>query len=138
MNIHNLDVLTGLYVYKIPPFQPTIYQYVEERKGYNAIVKWDGDPQLLNIDSSGAGALLVRRRVFARILDELKEGPFDIERGYGEDHSFYRRLQRLEIPAYCAVNVESAHINFKALTYSDDFDFNNVTVDRKYQAESIQ
>ena len=135
MNVHNVDVISGLYLYKTPPFNPVAYQYIEEINGYNGIVKWDGAGELLNIDSAGAGALLVRRTVYERIINELKEGPFDIKGSFGEDHSFFNRLRELKIPAYLAVNVDSYHLAIMPLNYKRHFKMEAVEIDRQYRAE---
>ena len=63
---------------------------------------WDKNAALVQGGSAGAGALLVRRPVSERIRTEMKCGPSDILPPLGEDHSFFKKLKELGIPAYAA------------------------------------
>lgn len=96
-NYHFIDVLTGLYCYKSPPYAPVLYQYNKKLDCFEPIVDWDKDVKCFEIASSGAGCLLVRRSVFDRIKKELNESPFDIIHPFSEDHSFFKRLKKLNL-----------------------------------------
>lgn len=117
----NIDVLTGLYLYKEPPHTPVLFRG-NEAEGIFRITGWDEHVQLLKVDSAGAGCLLVRRRVFERMVVELGEWPFDVRHRYTEDHSFFLRLQDLGIPAYCDPTVESYHLKAMPLVAGRFFD----------------
>jgi hypothetical protein len=118
MNQTGVEVLTALYLHKTPPFSPVLYQN-GIAGGFKPIGDWDQDVSAFAVGSAGAGALLVKRTVFERIRKELKEGPFDIEFPYGEDHSFFRRLDKLKIQAFAAPRIESPHLMVKSVTLED-------------------
>lgn len=112
-----VDVVTGMYVFRQPPHPPVLFRMREG--GMHPVGGWDETAEAMEVDSAGAGCLLVRRGVFNRIRDELKEAPFDRIKGYGEDHSFFLRLKKLEIKAVCAMRVECHHLQIRPLSVSD-------------------
>lgn len=117
MKIYNLDVIAGIYTYKSPPHLPVLYQLNKEM-AFEQLVTWE-EADVFEIGSAGAGCLLVKKIVFDRIRDELKESPFDIEFPYSEDHSFFRRLNKLNIKAYCAPTVEARHMIISTVGIDD-------------------
>lgn len=109
-----VDVLGGVYCHRTPPNSPVLYQWNEDGTGLEPIGDWSRDVPVMQVGSSGAGALLVRRSVYDRIRDELKCGPFDIIPPFGEDHSFFKRCRQLKIPVYAALAVEARHLEVRA------------------------
>lgn len=108
----DLDVLTGIYSFKVPPHYPVLYMYNHESEKNEVVADWDKNAELLRVDSAGAGCLLVRRRAFERIAKELGENPFDRIGRKGEDHSFFDRLRKLAIPLWCAPSIEVQHLEY--------------------------
>jgi len=106
----DVDVLSGMYHYRLPPHFPLLYCWNEEKKAFAHLADWDRDAEIFPIDSAGGGCLLVRRKVFERIYDELGQEPFSISPPYSEDHSFFLRLKKLGIQAYAAPKIEAPHI----------------------------
>ena len=119
--LNKLDVLCGIYPYKSHPHFPVVYMHEPESDRHEIMADWDRSLSLLPIDSAGAGLLLVRRTVFERITSELHESPFDRYPGKGEDHSFFMRLRKLGIQAYCAPHVEADHLDFWGVRTSVDY-----------------
>lgn len=119
--LNNLDVLCGIYSYKTPPHYPVVYQYNPEAKRNEILAGWDRSVTLLQIDSAGAGTLLVRRRVFERIAKEMQQRPFDRIGNKGEDHSFFERLRTLGIESFCAPHIEADHMEFLGVRTSADY-----------------
>jgi hypothetical protein len=119
---NDLDVLTGLYVYKQPPHAPVIYDRAADGT-LKVIGTWDRPAgeglYLVPVASAGAGVLLVRRRVFERIERELHESPFSPRGVLGEDHSFFDRCRELGIRAYCCPDIESHHLTVRAVSLAD-------------------
>lgn len=112
-----VDVVTGLYQYRSPPHSPVLYRY--EGEGLRPLGDWDPAATALEIDSAGAGCLLVRRKVFDAIRRELDEAPFDRIKGYGEDHSFFLRLKKLDIRTACNPSIECHHLQVRPLSLED-------------------
>lgn len=133
MNSIDAQVVTALYRHKSDPGGPVIYNW-DENGFAEPIGSWEGEGgkklNAIRIDSAGGGALLVKREVFKRIREELGEKPFDIIPGFGEDHSFFKRLQKLKIPAYALVDIESPHLQVQKLTMSN-YNFNNSSISKE-------
>jgi hypothetical protein len=119
MDEYGCDVLTALYHHKFPPYTPVIYHYDGNGRGMAPISAWDSRADGFQIGSAGAGALLVRKPVFDRIREELKEPPFERIHPFGEDHSFFVRLHKLGIKAYVATSIESPHLEIRPVTSKD-------------------
>lgn len=120
---YGLDVLTGIYVSKSPPYPPLIQW--RDQGDWHIISEWSPKAQLIQIGRAGAGCLLVRRRVFERIYHELHEEPFAYNNNFSEDFSFFARLEQLGIKAYCACKVACEHLTLTKLTI-DDFNPNEM------------
>jgi len=125
-----LDVVVGVYPYKSFPHYPILYVWNEELQGFEVMGSWDRSMNLIEIGSAGGGTLLVRKRVFDRIESELKEKPFDRlplhpnapgEGTFGEDHSFFMRLRRLGIKAYCAWQVQAGHLKYEPVALATHY-----------------
>jgi len=121
MDKYNIDVLTGLYLYKYPPHSPVLYQYSKDGIP-QPLVDWTEGADIFEVNAAGAGVLMIKRKVFDRIKEELKEEPFDIKPPFGEDHSFFKRLEDLNIKTYCCPVVESHHLGLKKYSYDEDYD----------------
>lgn len=116
MSIHQVDVLLGIYCYKTPPYSPVLYRW--NGKAYEPIGGWDTTADIFRIDSAGGGCLMVKRSVFDRMRAK-GGGPFDIEFPFGEDHSFFNRLRKLKIKAYCCPHIEAEHLRVKPVSLVD-------------------
>jgi hypothetical protein len=109
-----IDVLTALYHYRVPPFNPVMYAFDKNEK-LATLVAW-GEQRLVPVDSAGAGCLMIRKSVIQRIYKELKEEPFTITPPYSEDNSFFMRLRKLGIKAYVAPYIESLHLRTQPIS----------------------
>ena len=116
---NNFDVLTGLYQYKTPPYQPTVYFWADEGVGVKPVGRWTEEYPIIQVDAAGAGCLMVRRRVFQRIARELGEQPFDIKAPYSEDLSFFQRLQQLGVRTFCDTRVRYWHMDTRKIDLHD-------------------
>lgn len=115
---HQLDVLSGLYQYRAHPHNPLLYSWGKGEE-FHLIGDWDRAAEVFQVGAAGGGCLFVRRSVFQRIERELHEPPFAIWHDYSEDLSFFKRLQRLKMPAYCAPRVMAGHLQYHALALED-------------------
>lgn len=112
------DVLTALYENKGFPHPPVIYEW-DEQAHPRVIGDWPEGLRGFPIKSAGAGSLLIKRTVFDRINSELQEDPFDILGKDGEDHSFFKRCQKLGIRTFVAPHIESYHLALKPISRRD-------------------
>lgn len=114
----NADVVSALYHNKSFPHPATVYAFDEEGKP-RVIGDWPKETRAFQVDSCGAGTLLVKREVFDRIESELHEEPFNPIATLGEDHSFFTRCKRLGIRCFVAPAVESYHMAIHPVRHSD-------------------
>jgi len=117
----NIHVLTGVYLYKKPPFYPVIYTWNKDKKEYQIVKDWitkDHKLDLFEIGASGSGFLMIKKWVFGYIEQQLKEEPFAIRRPFdnakgamlGEDFSFFDRCRQLDIQVICDPTIHVNHI----------------------------
>jgi Glycosyl transferase family 21 len=111
----NLEVLSGLYRYKAPPYFGLAYRWQEDGKGFTPF-PFDLNQPLVPIDCAGGGCLMVRRRVFDRIRNELGCQPFDIMHPLSEDFSFFKRCMDLGIKCWLAPQIQSWHLMYRQVT----------------------
>ena len=132
----NIDVLAGLYQHKAAPHHPVLYAWDKDALAH--LGDWDkfgeGQHYVIPIASAGAGCLLVRRNIYERVKKELKENPFDIIPPYGEDHSFFMRLKKLGIKAYCDPLITVNHLRLEGLSM-DDYNKEEITVTKITKGE---
>ena len=129
MEKYNLDVLSAFYLHRAPPHVPVIYKFSEDGKSFENIGDWDRTPgkTFIKVAGAGAGCLMVRRSVFKRIEQELKEEPFDIIHPFGEDLSFFMRLKKLGIDVFCDYTIECHHLSYAPLSL-EDYNIDAVTI----------
>jgi len=111
------DVVVGMYQFRQHPHSPVLYRRLED--GFYPLVEWDRQATAMIVDSAGGGCLWAKRKVFDRIKTELKEKPFARYEELSEDHSFFLRLRKLEIPVVCAPKVECHHLRIAPVTMAD-------------------
>ena len=128
------DVLSGVYLLKNPPHLPVLYEWVDLNgsEALQPLATFPPECEVLQIGSAGGGCLLVRRRVFERMADELHEGPFDRIKPYSEDHSFFVRCRRLGIPCWAALKVECHHLRTAPLAVADQ-DWSGLMVSEPFE-----
>ena len=122
MEQHDLDVLVGWYQFRNPPHSPVVFDWNADGLP-TRVTGFQAQPfdqfHYFEVDTAGAGCLLIRDSVFVRILEELKENPFDIIHPLGEDHSFFKRLEKLDIQAVCDPAIHVEHLTWKGIQPRD-------------------
>lgn len=119
MNSCNIDVLTGIYQFKRPPYSPVLYGFIDDNQTARPIANWDKNADVFQIDAAGAGCLMVKKTVYERINDELGEEPFTRIGAFSEDHSFFRRLAKLGIKTFCDSRIQCNHVIIKSIAIND-------------------
>lgn len=114
MDKHNVDVLTGLYFKKYPPYDPVIYKDIGNWK-LESMTEYDKTAEIFEIDSAGGGCLLVKASVYNAIIDKFNCMPFMEIENNSEDHSFFWRVKQLGIKAYCAPQIQVEHLQWREI-----------------------
>ena len=124
MQTLNIDVLTGIYQFKKPPYSPVIYAFIDnddDKELARPIANWDRSVPVFTVSSAGAGCLMVKRTIYDRISNELDEEPFTRIASFSEDHSFFKRLHKLGIKTYCDQRIQCNHLIMRSIEL-DDFE----------------
>lgn len=126
MNLHNIDVMIAPYLYKAEPNPPVMYGWNPKTKAKYMVGDWTRTADLVQIQGSGAGCLMVRRKVFNKIREKLNCSPFDIyfdkqKSPLSEDHSFFQRCQDLKIPVFFSPDITVKHLKYRELDVNRDF-----------------
>lgn len=108
---HKARVISGLYVYKVPPHMPVAR--VDDGKGGLAnLTSIPTDVEVMPVRTVGAGCLLTDLSVFQELGVKLVgTSPFNIISGLSEDYSFCKRCEDLGIEVLLAPHVESHHMS---------------------------
>lgn len=114
----DLPVLTGVYRYRQPPHSPVLYLWDSAGERFRPIAKMPAAP-VFKVAGAGGGCLLVRRPVYQNVWHELGEKPFDRLMNNSEDLSFFLRLLRLGVPAWCDQRITAGHLRTLPVTAAD-------------------
>lgn len=133
MIVHDVDVITGIYYYKQPPHNPVLFNRDKNDK-LNYLGDWDRNCELFEVGAAGAGCLMIRRKVFDRIRDELHESPFSERKGLSEDNSFFDRCWELGIKVYCCPLIENPHLQVTQVR-SSDYKLHEMSLTERYEVE---
>lgn len=114
---HDVDVVTGRYVMRKPPFFTVAMRKVgAEATEYQAIEKLEASVHgLLKVDAAGAGALLISRRcleaIRARVGDDwfrYQDGP-EGKRSRSEDMWFYEQARAAGFQPWLDADLRCGH-----------------------------
>jgi hypothetical protein len=108
MQTYNLDILTGAYTRRDPPYLPLLFKKHDNL--YTPLITWEKGHKLHEIDGCGGGCLMVRRRVYDKIKEVYKCGPFDPISPLSEDLSFCKRCTDLGFKIYFSQDIECHHL----------------------------
>lgn len=113
---HKIDVLTGLYRLRGFPCTPVLYHW--DGEDFRGLARVPDSP-LFRVDGAGGGCLMARRTAYEKVFQELGEMPFDRIHPHSEDLSFFRRLARVGIEAWCDSRIEARHLKMTGITEKD-------------------
>lgn len=106
-------VMSGLYIQRMVPFRCTQFVKFDDKKFKRLRIADFPEGELVRVDSTGAGALLIKREVFERL-----EEPFfkfiltNKGRDYlGEDIYFCRKLAEEGIPIHVDTSIVCQHMD---------------------------
>lgn len=117
---NDLDILTGLYFRRVPPYTPVLFDQLDIVDG---VCYWsdfkDGVPdKLFKVGGCGFGCVLMRTDVFFDVKGRFGNFFAPIA-GAGEDLAFCWRARQCGYEIYCDPRVECGHVGY-------------ATIDRKF------
>ena len=135
MKKHDVPIISGLYQFRESPYPAVMFADTGNPQIPFRLLDFDikqfpKERELIKIGSCGGGCLLIKKEVFVRIKEELGEKPFTVAPPYtsSEDHSFFLRCKKLNIPVHVAPWVECHHIHTIKLKIEDydNIDINHI------------
>lgn len=107
-----LDLVTGIYHQRRPPYAPVIYRTLREPEtdGERITEQYLDYPKdkLFEIEGCGFGGCMMRTSVIPRIMDEHK-ALFSMMQGVGEDLSFCCRARKSGVRMWADPTIQMGH-----------------------------
>ena len=111
-----LPIVSGLVKHRRPPYTPLVARRVDRSKPWkldDPNLRWDVEfaknyprDQLVEVDASGMGFVLIMREVF----EKTPEPWFKFEAGFGEDFYFFWKAQQAGFKNYVDTGVKCLHM----------------------------
>lgn len=121
----NVDAVTGLYTWKIPPFQPHVYTEFAEGK-FTPAVGFPVDKSF-EVESAGFGCLMMK----TSLIRKLERPWFKFIYGKcGEDMFFFKKLKEQKIPyvMLCNPRISCGHLTTIQVDIQSYIAYNNIKV----------
>lgn len=119
-----LDIITGLYYRRTPPYSPVLFDELEIlENGESAYSEFDEIPDaLFKVGGCGFGCVLMDTGVFLDVHGKFGELFTPIGRN-GEDTSFCWRARQCGYEIWCDPSVECGHVGYSTITraFSESF-----------------
>ena len=112
---HDKSIVSGLYFSKNPPFIPQMYE--KNKEGYKPILDYENG--LVEVDSVGAGFLLIKTSVFKKLAEPYFSFSDKIGSGdqpLSEDMFFCDKSKKAGFKIYCDTSVKCAHVGQQIVT----------------------
>lgn len=109
--------------------KPTMFRFLNAELDSERVTEWD-DGEIVEVDATGTGCLLVHRSVFARMKEAFATLPSGAENPYpwfvegmtslkgdpfGEDTAFMVRARSLGIPVFVHTGVKVGHVKTQVI-----------------------
>lgn len=113
----DLDILTGLYFRRVPPYSPVLFDKldIEQEHGSCDFSEFDRIPEdLFEVGGCGFGCVLMRTEVFFDV--QSKHGNMFAPIGNnGEDVAFCWRARDCGFKIYCDPSVRCGHVGYSVV-----------------------
>lgn len=115
-----LDMISGLYYRRMPPYSPVLFDKLEiAEDGTADFTEYTEIPEgLFEIGACGFGCVLMKTDVLFDVLSSYREMFTPIGRN-GEDTSFCWRARQCGYKIYCDPSVKCGHVGYSVIT--DEF-----------------
>lgn len=110
MEEHDLDILTGLYFRRVPPYSPVLFDRLEMQRG---VCEWSNfksiPDELFEVGGCGFGCVLMKTDVFIDVQARHR-AMFDPILKTGEDLAFCWRARDVGYKIMCDPSIVCGHI----------------------------
>lgn len=105
---HDVDMVTGLYLFRNYPHQPIIFDYSDE-EGKCRHINLENQTGLIEIVNAGLGCCLINTKVFRAIEKPyIRLGQLEKD-GWCDDIDFFNRARAVGFKLYCDFNIPIGH-----------------------------
>lgn len=112
----NLDILSGLYFRRQPPFTPVVFGKLDiDDKGCHWEDYGDIPESLFECEGIGFGCVLMRTEIFVAVFNKFGN-PFTPLVGVGEDLSFCWRARELGYKVHVDPHILLGHVGYQLVT----------------------
>lgn len=110
-----IDILTGLYFRRVPPYSPVLFDKLEEKDGIWTWTEFDKVPEdLFEIGGAGFGCILTKTSVFYDIQERFGT-IFTPIGNHGEDLAFCWRARMCGHKIICDPSVKCGHVGHSVI-----------------------
>lgn len=112
---HDLDILTGLYFRRVPPYSPVLFDQLEMRRNICCWSEFKSIPdELFEVGGCGFGCVLMKTEVFLSV--QSKHGNMFAPIGNnGEDIAFCIRARDCGYKIWCDPSIICGHVGYSVV-----------------------
>ena len=112
---NDLDILTGLYFRRVPPYSPVLFDKLEQNGEITEFSEFKTVPEgLFEVGGCGFGCVLMKTDVFFDV--QSKFGNMFAPRGNnGEDVAFCIRARECGYKIYCDPSIVCGHVGYSVI-----------------------
>lgn len=112
---NDLDILTGLYFRRVPPYSPVLFDKLEQNGEITEFSEFNKVPdELFEVGGCGFGCVLMKTDVFFDV--QSKFGNMFAPRGNnGEDVAFCIRARECGYKIYCDPSIVCGHVGYSVI-----------------------
>ena len=116
MQEKNIDILSGLYFRRVPPYSPVLFDKLEiDENGVADFTEFKEIPkELFEVGGCGFGCLLMKTDVFFDVQGRFRH-MFAPIMGNGEDSSFCWRARQCGYKIYCDPTLVCGHVGYSVV-----------------------
>ena len=114
---NNVDILTGVYFRRVPPFTPVLFEKLDMTENGCEWAEFKELPEtgLFEVAGCGFGCVLMKTEIFINVF--LKYGTFfNPVEGTGEDLSFCWRARECGYKIFCDPELPLGHVGHQIIT----------------------
>ena len=114
---NNVDILTGVYFRRVPPFTPVLFEKLDMTENGCEWAEFKELPEtgLFEVAGCGFGCVLMKTEIFINVF--LKYGTFfNPVEGTGEDLSFCWRARECGYKIVCDPTIPLGHVGHQIIT----------------------
>ena len=112
---NDLDILTGLYFRRVPPYSPVLFDKLEQNGEITEFSEFNKIPdELFEVGGCGFGCVLMKTDVFFDVQSKF-DNMFAPRGNNGEDVAFCIRARECGYKIYCDPSIVCGHVGYSVI-----------------------